>query len=131
VSFSATDRGGLERLCRYVLRRGDWGATGLRARALALGRLERLPDGRVRLGLKRAWSDGTTGIELSALEFVEKLAAIIPPPRANQTLYAGVLAGNASERSAKDRGGAEGRDLDAGETVVRPRTTWSGGRAPR
>jgi hypothetical protein len=32
-SFSATDRGGLERLCRYVLRRGDWGATGLRARA--------------------------------------------------------------------------------------------------
>ena len=71
----------------------------MRARALALGRLERLPDGRVRLGLKRAWSDGTTGIELSALEFVEKLAAIIPPPRANQTLYAGVLAGNAAWRA--------------------------------
>jgi hypothetical protein len=53
----------------------------------------------VRLGLKRAWSDGTTGIELSALEFVEKLAAIIPPPRANQTLYAGVLAGNAAWRA--------------------------------
>ncbi len=85
----------------------------------------------MRLGLKGAWSDGTTGIELSALEFVEKLAAIIPPPRANQTVYAGVLTGNASERSAKDRGGAEGRDLDAGEAVVRPRTTWSGGRAPR
>lgn len=53
----------------------------------------------MRLGLKRAWSDGTTVIELSTLEFVEKLAAIIPPPRANQTLYAGVLAGNAAWRA--------------------------------
>jgi len=71
------------------------GATG----ALALGRLERLPDGRVFLGFKRAWSDGTSGIELSTQEFTEKLAAIIPPPRANQTLYAGVLAGNAALRA--------------------------------
>ena len=88
VSFDASDRGGLERLCRYVLRP-----------PLALGRLERLPSGRVLLGLKRAWSDGTTGIELSPLELVEKLAAIIPPPRANQILYAGVLAGNAAWRA--------------------------------
>lgn len=88
VAFDAQDRAGLERLCRYVLRP-----------PLALGRLERLPNGRVLLGLKREWSDGTTGIELSPLEFVEKLAAIVPPPRANQTLYAGVLAGNAAWRS--------------------------------
>ena len=32
-------------------------------------------------------------------EFTEKLAAIIPPPRANQVLYAGVLAGNAALRA--------------------------------
>ena len=41
VSFAASDRGGLERLCRYVLRP-----------PLALGRLERLPDGRVFLVFK-------------------------------------------------------------------------------
>ena len=33
------------------------------------------------------------------MELVEKLAAIVPPPRSNQTLYAGVLAGNAAWRS--------------------------------
>ena len=88
MSFAASDRGGLERLCRYVLRP-----------PLALGRVAKLPNGRVVLGFKRAWSDGTSGIELSAQEFVEKLAAIIPPPRANQVLYAGVLAGNAALRA--------------------------------
>ena len=67
VSFSARDRNGVERLCRYVLRP-----------PLAVGRLERLADGTVRLGMKRAWSDGTTAIELSPVELVEKLAAIIP-----------------------------------------------------
>lgn len=66
---------------------------------LAVGRLERPDDGRVRLGLKRAWSDGTTAIQLSPVELAEKLAAIIPPPRANQTLYAGILAGNAAWRA--------------------------------
>lgn len=88
VAFSARDRDGLERLCRYVLRP-----------PLAVGRLERLDDGTVRLGMKRAWSDGSTAIELSPLELTEKLAAIIPPPRANQTLYAGILAGNAAWRA--------------------------------
>ena len=88
VSFAASDRNGLERLCRYVLRP-----------PLAVGRLERLDNGRVRLGMKRTWSDGTTAIELSPVELVEKLAAIIPPPRANQTLYAGILAGNAAWRA--------------------------------
>ena len=45
VSFSANDRDGLERLCRYVLRP-----------PLAVGRLEPLEDGRVRIGMKRAWA---------------------------------------------------------------------------
>lgn len=84
----AGDRKGLERLCRYVLRP-----------PLAVGRLERLDSGRVRVGLKRTWSDGTTAIELSPLELTEKLAALVPPARANQVLYAGVLAGNARLRT--------------------------------
>lgn len=88
VAFAASDRGGLERLCRYVLRP-----------PLAVDRIERLEDGRVRVGMKRVWSDGTGAIELSALELCEKLAAIVPPARANQVLYAGVLAGNAAWRA--------------------------------
>ena len=88
VALAAHDRAGLERLCRYILRP-----------PLATGRLERLPDGRVRIGMKRIWSDGTSAIELSPLELTEKLAAIVPPFRAHQVLYAGVLAGNASWRS--------------------------------
>jgi serine/threonine protein kinase len=60
---------------------------------------QRLADGRGRVGLKRVWSDGTTAIELSPLELVEKLAAIVPPPRVNQVRYHGVLAGNAAWRA--------------------------------
>lgn len=87
VSLAATDRVALERLCRYILRP-----------PLAVKRLERLPDGRVRVGMKRVWSDGTGAVEFTVLEFTEKLAAIVPPARANQVLYGGVLAGNATWR---------------------------------
>ena len=45
-------------------------------------------------------SDGTGAVEFTVLEFVEKLAAIVPPARANQVLYSGVLAGNAGWRKA-------------------------------
>jgi hypothetical protein len=37
-------------------------------------------------------------VELMPLELVEKLAARVPPPRANQVIYSGVLAGNAALR---------------------------------
>ena len=91
-AVSASDRAGLERLCRYVLRP-----------PLASGRIERITgaDGRslVRLGMKRVFSDGTGAIELSPCEFVEKLAALIPQPRANLVIYSGVLAGNATLRA--------------------------------
>jgi hypothetical protein len=55
-------------------------------------RVEALPGDRVRLPLKRPWSDGTTALELSAEELAERLIALVPPPRANQVLYGGVLA---------------------------------------
>ena len=88
VALAAYDRSGLERLCRYILRP-----------PLAVRRIERLPDGRVPIGMKRVFSDGTSAIKLSPLELTEKLAAIVPPFRAHQLLYAGVLAGNARWRT--------------------------------
>ena len=64
------DAGGREALARYVLRP-----------PLAEERLSLLPDGRVRLGLKRAYSDGTVAVEMDGLAFVSRLAASIPGPR--------------------------------------------------
>jgi len=88
VGIKASNREGLERLCRYILRP-----------PLAKSRLERREDGTLVVGLKREWSDGTTAIIFSPLEFVERLVALVPPPRANQILYRGVLAGNAAWRA--------------------------------
>ena len=48
----------------------------------------------------RAWSDGTTGIKLSPLELLEKLAALVPPPRVHQVRYAGCLAAHSKLRGA-------------------------------
>ena len=81
VVIRARDRAGLKRLAGYIARP-----------PLARSRLDVLPDGRVRLGLKRPWSDGTTAHVLTAEELVERLVALVPPPRANQVLYGGVLA---------------------------------------
>ena len=48
--------------------------------------------------LKTPWSDGTTHLVLSPLELIEKLAALVPPPRLNRVRYHGILAPNAAGR---------------------------------
>ena len=78
----------------------DWsGCADIFCGHLAKSRLERREDGTLVVGLKREWSDGTTALVFSPLEFVERLVALVPPPRANQILYRGVLAGNAAWRA--------------------------------
>jgi hypothetical protein len=59
---------------------------------LAIERLSLLPDGRLLYRLKRRWRDGTTRVIFEPLELVEKLAALVPPPRFNLVRYHGVLA---------------------------------------
>ena len=88
VGFKATDRAGLERLCRYILRP-----------PLAKDRLQRREDGNVVVGLKRVWSDGASALVFSPSELVERLVALVPPPRANQVIYRGLLAANAAWRA--------------------------------
>jgi hypothetical protein len=78
----------LERLCRYMIRP-----------AIATQRLERLQDGRIRYRLRRAFHDGTRAILFDPLTFIEKLCALVPPPRANLVTYHGVLAPNAAWRA--------------------------------
>jgi hypothetical protein len=88
VSVPARDRRRLERLCRYVSRP-----------PLANERLEERTDGRLLLRLKTRWRDGTTHIAMERSELIERLVPLIPPPRAHQVRYHGILAPCASLRS--------------------------------
>jgi hypothetical protein len=49
--------------------------------AIATKRLELLPDGRVRYRLRHAFPDGTRAILFEPWTFIEKLRALVPPPR--------------------------------------------------
>ena len=87
VRISAQDRKGLERLCRYLMRP-----------PFSRDRLTLRDDGNVQLRLKRPWSDGTTHMVFEPLDFLSKLAALVPPPRAHLIRYSGVFAPNAKLR---------------------------------
>ena len=59
---------------------------------LAQQRLERQPDGLVRIALKRAYNDGTLAVDMDPLSLLCGLAMSVPPPRLHTVKYAGVLA---------------------------------------
>lgn len=83
----AKDRIGLERMARYILRP-----------PVAQDSLELTSDGKVFLHLKRTWSDGTTGVVFEAIDFISKLAALIPRPRMNVIRFHGIYAPHARLR---------------------------------
>ncbi len=85
--IAADDRPGLEKLLRYVARP-----------PLAAGRLRILDAGTLSFALKTPWDDGTSHLILTPHELLEKLAALVPPPRVNLIRYHGVLAPNAPDR---------------------------------
>jgi hypothetical protein len=87
VCVPPRDRMRLERLARYAGRP-----------PLATERLSLLPDSRFLYRLKHRWRDGTTHVIYEPLELVERLAALVPPPRFNVTRYFGVLAPAATFR---------------------------------
>ncbi len=80
VRIRKGDREGLERLARYVTRPSFSGE-----------RLELLPDGRVSYEFRRPRRDGSTHLVLRPLELMEKLAALVPPPRSHLLVYSGIL----------------------------------------
>ena len=89
VRIEATDREGLERLIRYCARP-----------PFALERLH-LVDGRsdqILYVLPEPDLAGRTALRLSALEFLDRLATILPPPRIHRHRYHGVFAPNAPLR---------------------------------
>jgi len=74
----ASDRAGLERLCRY----------GLRA-PFSQERLRLREDGRVVYQLRRPWPNaaGATCLVLEPLELLRRLAALVPAPYTNLVRY--------------------------------------------
>ena len=55
--------------------------------------------GQVVYALKTPYRDGTTHVVFEPLDFLAKLAALVPRPRANLIRYHGILAPNAKHRS--------------------------------
>jgi hypothetical protein len=82
------ERHKLEKLCRYIARP-----------AVSEERLKQLPSGDIVLKLKTKYYDGTSHLLFSGLEFIEKLAALVPPPRIHLTGFFGCLAPHAKIRS--------------------------------
>jgi hypothetical protein len=89
VRCGADQRRELEHLCRYITRP-----------AIANARLKRNHAGQVVLQLKSAYRDGTTHIVMSPLEFMQRLAALVPRPRLHLIRFHGVLAPHAKLRAA-------------------------------
>ena len=88
VAIKGGERGKLERLCRYIARP-----------AVSERRLSLTPTGKVRYQLKTPYRDGTTHVIFEPLDFIAKLAALVPKPRVNLTRYHGVFAPNSRHRA--------------------------------
>ena len=87
VSTEIHQRDRLERLCRYITRP-----------AVSEKRLAITSNGNVRYQLKTPYRDGTTHVIFEPLDFIAKLAALVPKPRTNLTRFHGVFAPNSKFR---------------------------------
>ena len=81
VASAAHEREKLERLCRHITRP-----------AVSTERLSLTAQGNVRYRLKTPNRDGTTDVVFEPLDFIARLAALVPTPRVNLTRYHGVNA---------------------------------------
>jgi hypothetical protein len=81
VSVWSSNKARLEQLIRYTARP-----------AVSEERLSQAPNGDIHYKLKKPWTDGTTSVIFSPLEFIEKLASLVPPPRIHLTRFHGILA---------------------------------------
>lgn len=89
VAVPARRRDELETLCRYIA-----------PPPLALERLTESSGGQLVYHFRRAWRDGSTALLLEPLELLERLAALVPPPRRPLLAYHGLLAPPSRWRAA-------------------------------
>ena len=89
VAAKATQRDKLERLCRYICRP-----------PVSEKRLFVIPRGDIGYSLKTLYRDGATHVIFEPLDFIARLAALVPPPRLNLTRFHGVFAPNSPYRAS-------------------------------
>jgi len=89
VRIEADDRAGLERLLRYCARP-----------AFALERLREIDPEHLVYESAKPGPGGSVSLILTPMELLDRLAALIPPPRRHRHRYVGVLAPNAPLRAA-------------------------------
>jgi hypothetical protein len=119
VACKAGERRKLERLCRYVARP-----------AIALERVSRDGDGLVVYELKPPFRDGTTHVLFEPLDFIARLAALVPRPRAHLVRFHGLFAPNARHRRLVVPGPAPApvsEGAEPGAMPTRARMTWAQG----
>src|SRR5690606_39198779 len=100
IGIEAGQRKKLERLCRYISRP-----------AVAVDRLSLTEQGLIRYRLKTPFCDGTTHVLFEPLDFLARLAALVPPPRTHLTRFHAVFAPASRLRGAvtparRGRGGS-------------------------
>ena len=86
-SINTLDRKGLEQLVSYIAR-GPF----------SNDRLTLVPGRKANLRLKRPFADGSTFVQFTYEEFLEKVSALIPPPKSHLTRWSGSLAPNSKYR---------------------------------
>jgi hypothetical protein len=87
VACKADQRKKLEGLCRYTTRP-----------AIAEQRLSLANNGNAIVELKSPYSNGTTHVVLSPMEFIGRLVSLVPKPRVNLTRFHGVFSPNSKLR---------------------------------
>jgi hypothetical protein len=121
VAAKANQRDKLERLCRYITRP-----------AVSEKRLSLTNQGKVRYELKTPYRDGTTHVIFEPVDFIAKLAALVPKPRVNLTRFHGVFAPNSKHRARvtpakRGKGGQKVAEVQDEKTPVQRHVamTWA------
>ena len=89
----------MERHCRYITRP-----------PVAETRLSLTENSKIRVELKTPYCNGTTHIIFEPLDFMARLAALVPKPRVNLTRFHGDYAPNCKLRSAITSGNKKKAD---------------------
>jgi len=110
VATQAHQRNKLERVARYIKRP-----------PVAIERLSLTPQGHIKYSLKTPYRDGTAHVIFEPLDFIARLASLVPSPRVNLTRYHGTFAPHArlraqivpSARGAHKKKGQRGQGAEA------------------
>ncbi len=74
--------------------------------------------GEARYQLKTPYNNGTTHVVFEPLDFLARLAALVPRPRVNLTRYHGVFAPNSAHRALVAKGHGRGKGKEAHDLLA-------------